>query len=53
VEPTLIIGVKTMLCIGDGPILPQTLVQDGGDEDIETKSKDKENIAKDGLGPSK
>ncbi len=42
-----------MLCIGDGPILPQTLVQDGGDEDIETKSKDKENIAKDGLGPSK
>jgi hypothetical protein len=34
------------------PILPQTSVQDGGDEDIETKSKEKEGIAKDGLGPS-
>ncbi len=52
-EPTLNIGVGTILCIGDGAHFTTNFSEDGGDENIETKSKEKEGIAKDGSGPFK
>jgi len=53
VEPTLNIRVGTILCTSDGVRFITNFSADGGGEYIETKSKEKENIAKDGLGPSK
>ncbi len=52
-EPTLNIGVETILCTGDGAHFTTNFNADGGDGNIETKSKEKKGIAKDGLGPSK
>ncbi len=52
-EPTLNIGVGTILCISDGARLTTNFSVDGGDENVETKSKEKKNIAKDESNPSK
>ncbi len=49
VEPTLNIGVRTILYISDGACLITNFSADGGGENIKTKSKEKEGIAKDGL----
>jgi hypothetical protein len=53
VEPTLNIGVGTILCISDGAHLTTNFSADGGDENVETKFKEKEGIAKDGSSPYK
>jgi len=41
VEPTLDIGVGTILCTSDGAHFITNFSADGGDENIETKSKEK------------
>ncbi len=47
------IGVGTILCISDGACLTTNFSADDGDENVETKSKENEGIAKDGSSPSK